>query len=313
MSLAIRRGDLVHLALMLGSLALAYVLPFELLLLAYIVLGPAHYYTEISWLHDRKYFMPHRALAVVLALAALGGMFIADPYWSGVLVWSCLIGAGIAALGLTAQRSAMLGTVAVALTLGMMAGGAPFVFIAVLLPTFIHVCVFTLIFMTLGAMRARSAAQLGLIGVYLAGIAAILIVPPSARSLVPQFAKLGEDYFGPVAPSLGSLFGLPDLPFAGRITGLLSFVYTYHYLNWFIKADVIRWAKMPRPRLAGVVVLSVASTAFCFYDYVLGITVLLLVSLMHVLLEFPLNTISMRELGGRFFARQGHVKRAARG
>ena len=79
--------------------AMSYVLPFELLLISYIVLGPAHYYTEISWLHDRKYFMPHRGLAVVLALAALGGMFIADPWWSGVLVWSCLIGAAIAALG----------------------------------------------------------------------------------------------------------------------------------------------------------------------------------------------------------------------
>src|SRR6202000_2219653 len=103
MTLTIRRGDLAHMALLLWSLALAYVLPFELLLLAYIVLGPAHYYTEISVLHDRSYFMPHRALAIALALAALGGMFIADVYWSGVLGWSCLIAAGIAALGLFAE------------------------------------------------------------------------------------------------------------------------------------------------------------------------------------------------------------------
>ena len=304
MDLTLRRGDLVHLALMLGSLALAYAFPFELLLLAYIVLGPAHYYTEISWLHDRKYFMPHRALAVALALAALGGMFIAAPYWSGVLVWSCLVGAGIAALGLSAQRSAMLATAAIALTLGMMAGGAPFVFIAVLLPTFIHVCIFTLVFMTLGAVRARSAVQLGLIGVYLVAIAAILIAPPSSRTLVAEFARLDEFYFGPVAPQLGGLFGAPDMPLAGRIIALLSFVYTYHYLNWFIKADVIRWSKMPRPRLIAVAVLSVASTAFCFYNYALGITVLLLVSLMHVLLEFPLNTIAIRELTGLAFRRR---------
>lgn len=46
-----RRADTVHLGLMLGALALAYVLPFELLLLSYAVLGPAHYFTEISWLH----------------------------------------------------------------------------------------------------------------------------------------------------------------------------------------------------------------------------------------------------------------------
>lgn len=298
MDLTIRRGDAVHLGLLALSAAMAYVAPFELLLLSYIVLGPAHYYTEISWLHDRKYFMPHRGLAVVLALAALGGMFIADPWWSGVLVWSCLVGAAIAALGLSAQRSAMLATLAVALTLGMVAGGAPFVFIAVLLPTFIHVCVFTLIFMTLGAVRSRSAVQFGIVGLYLAVIIAILIAPPQAATLIAEFARLDAFYFGPIAPELGGLFGAPDLQLAGRAIGLLAFVYTYHYLNWFIKADVIRWSAMPRKRLIGVVVLSVASTAFCFYDYALGITVLLLVSLMHVLLEFPLNTIAIRELIG---------------
>ncbi|HWA89748.1 MAG TPA: hypothetical protein VG889_06920 [Rhizomicrobium sp.] len=304
MDLTIRRGDLVHMALLLASLALAYVLPFELLLLAYIVLGPAHYYTEISWLHDRKYFMPHRGLAVGLALAALGGMFIADTWWSGVLVWSCLIAAGIAALGLPAQRSAMLATLAATITLLAALGGLPFVLIGVLLPTFIHVSIFTLVFMTLGALRSREPAQFALVGAYLAGIVAILIVPPTAVSVVPEFAKLGEYYFGPVAPNLGDLFGVPDLPFAGRIAGLLSFVYTYHYLNWFIKADVIRWSHMPRPRLIGVAVLSIASTAFCFYNYALGITVLLLVSLMHVLLEFPLNTIAIRELFGLAIGRR---------
>jgi hypothetical protein len=188
------------------------------------------------------------------------------------------------------------------------AGGAPFVPVAVLLPTLIHVSIFTLIFMTLGAMRTRSAAQLVIIAAYLLGIAAILIVPPPQRAFIPEFAHLGEYYFGPVAPTLGAIFGVPNLQFAGRITGLLSFVYTYHYLNWFIKADIIRWTSMPRPRLIGVVVLSVASSAFCFYDYAFGITVLLLVSLIHVLLEFPLNTIALRELAGLAFGHRDRVR-----
>jgi hypothetical protein len=310
MDITIRRGDVIHLGLLVAAAVMSYVLPFELLLISYIVLGPAHYFTEISWLHDRKYFMPHRAPAIVLALAALGGMFIADPWWSGVLVWSCLAGSAIAALGLSARASAMLATLGAALTLVMALGGAPFVFIAVLLPTFIHVSIFTLVFMTLGAIRARSAAQLLIVGAYLAAMAAIVIVPPSARTLIPEFARLGAYYFGPVAPELGSLFGQPDLQFAGRITGLLSFVYTYHYLNWFIKADVIRWSRMPRRRLAAVAVLSVAATAFCFYNYVWGITVLLVVSLAHVLLEFPLDTIAIRELTGLAFGRPRRARSA---
>lgn len=304
MDMAFRRGDLVHLMLLLAALAMSYVLPFELLLISYIVLGPAHYFTEISWLHDRSYFMPHRGLAIVLALAALAGMFIADPWWSGVLVWSCLAGAAIAALGLPARTSVMLGTVAIALTVIMALGGAPFVFIAVLLPTFIHVSIFTLVFMTLGAIRAKSGAQFIIIGAYLVAVAAILIVPPSTRTVIPEFARLGDYYFGPIAQQFGALFGVPDLQFAGRITGLLSFVYTYHYLNWFIKADVIRWSRMSRGRVILVAILSIAATAFCFYNYALGITVLLVVSLAHVLLEFPLDTIAIRDLSGFAFGRR---------
>jgi len=304
MNFSIRPGDLIHLALLLASLALAYVLPFELLLLAYIVLGPAHYFTEISWLHDRKFFMPHRALAGVLALAALGGMFIAKPYWSGVLLWCCLLLSAIAALGVSRSRAIVLGMAGLGATLLMAYGGAPFVLAGVLLPTFIHVSIFTLVFMTLGALKARSAAQLAIVGAYLAAVAAILIVPSSARTAIAEFARLDDYYFGPIAPSLGAIFGVPDLQFAGRITGLLAFVYTYHYLNWFIKADVIRWSKMPRPRLIAVVALSIAATGLCFYDYGLGITVLLLVSLTHVLLEFPLDTIAIRELAGMAIGRR---------
>ena len=146
------------------------------------------------------------------------------------------------------------------------------------------------------------------IGAYLVAIAAILVVPPSTRTVIPEFARLGDYYFGSVAQQFGALFGVPDLQFAGRVTGLLSFVYTYHYLNWFIKADVIRWSHMPRNRVILVAILSIAATGFCFYNYTLGITVLLVVSLAHVLLEFPLDTIAIRELSGLAFGRSARVR-----
>jgi hypothetical protein len=60
---------------------------------------------------------------------------------------------------------------------------------------------------------------------------------------------------------------------------------------------VIRWADVPKARLAAIAALSAAATAFYFYDYVLGFAVLLSLSLTHVLLEFPLNTVSLRQLG----------------
>jgi hypothetical protein len=87
------------------------------------------------------------------------------------------------------------------------------------------------------------------------------------------------------------------LEFDPRITGLFSFVYTYHYLNWFIKADVIKWANVPKLRLAVIAVASAASTALYFYDIALGFMMVTALSLGHVVLEFPLNSISIRDLG----------------
>jgi hypothetical protein len=81
-----RRADAVHLGLMLLALGLAYAVPFELLLLSYVILGPAHYTTEISWLHERKYFLPHRGVALILAAVAILAALIDSGSWFGLLM-----------------------------------------------------------------------------------------------------------------------------------------------------------------------------------------------------------------------------------
>lgn len=53
-----KQVDKINIGLILISLLLAYILPFELFLFSYAVLGPLHYLTEISWLHQKKYFVP---------------------------------------------------------------------------------------------------------------------------------------------------------------------------------------------------------------------------------------------------------------
>src|SRR4030095_9910912 len=55
---------------MLVSAALACTLPFEVFLLSYAVLGPLHYLTQISWLHDRGYYTTGRFDWIPLALLA---------------------------------------------------------------------------------------------------------------------------------------------------------------------------------------------------------------------------------------------------
>lgn len=67
----------LNIGLMAISLVAAFLLPFEVFLFSYAILGPAHYLTEISWLHDRKYFSPGKfdsvPLFVFSALILLGG------------------------------------------------------------------------------------------------------------------------------------------------------------------------------------------------------------------------------------------------
>lgn len=301
--------DVIHMGLLLAALGTTYLVPFELLLLSYVVLGPAHYFTEISWLHDRKYFLPHRSVPVALAVVAVIAALIDNASWFGFVMWMAFVVCALLAAATTAMQGTALVIVAVWLTAVMAMNGSSLAVLGILLPTLIHVSLFTLIFMTLGAIRSGSRMQALLILLYLAAIAILLVAPPSAETRIPAFARVAHEYFGNVAPALGRLLGVADVRLDTRLTSLLAFVYTYHYLNWFIKAEVIRWADISRTRLAVIVAASAASTALYFYDYTFGFTVLLALSLVHVVLEFPLNSLALRQLGaaiGQSVAQKAH-------
>jgi hypothetical protein len=313
-AMTLRGNDAIHLGLMAFAFAAAYLVPFELLLLAYVVLGPAHYFTEISWLHDRSYFLPHRSIALVLAAIALVAALIDNASWFGFAMWGTLMACAMLAATTSAGEGTLLFMIAAALGAIMAWSGSSLAVIGILIPTLVHVSLFTLVFMALGAWRARSKMQALLILLYLAAIAAILLVPPTAEVRIASFAKVSQDYFGNVGPALGRLFGIPGLKLDTRLTSLLAFIYSYHYLNWFIKADVIRWADIPRGRLVLVIAASGASTALYFYDYAFGFTFLLALSLVHILLEFPLDSMALRQLGaaaGQGLLRKPAVARAA--
>jgi len=293
----VRRHDIIHLALMLSALVAAYVLPFELLLLAYVVLGPAHYLTEISWLHDRNYFLPHRSIAIALMVLAVVLVLTTNEFWFGLLVWIALVACAMLAATTSAAEGLILFLAALALSLLLCSGESSLAVVGVLLPSLGHVSLFTLVFMVLGAYRSGSRLQAFLVVVYLAAIGFILLIPPTAAIQIPALAAAARDYFGGVGPALGKLFGIADLRLDTRLTSFLAFVYTYHYLNWFIKADVIRWTDVPKTRLAVVIAASAGSTGLYFYNYTFGFIFVLALSLAHILLEFPLNAISVRQLG----------------
>jgi hypothetical protein len=297
--------DGTHLALMVTAAVLSYALPFELIVFSYAVLGPAHYLTEISWLHERSYFLPHRLFAIALLLAtasmvALRGNFTTNSFILVFLLSAC------GALAFTENWTFRAIIVGVGSIFGLVLasyGPAAF-FLTVMIPSLVHVSLFTFIFILVGYLNNRSRFQLVLASVYGLSIALILIYPPTAN-LSGGIAKLASRYFGGLNEALGEFIGKENVPLDGRLAGLLSFVYTYHYLNWFIKVRVISWHKVPSLRLAGIIVLSFAATGLYLYDYGLGLTLLFSLSLLHVVLEFPLNAITVRQLANRISAASG--------
>src|SRR5689334_16188561 len=72
---------------MVVSCGLACLAPFTLFLIAFAVLGPLHYLTEISWLHDREYFSPRQPIrrlwlaVVVAAMSAVTFGYVASEFF----------------------------------------------------------------------------------------------------------------------------------------------------------------------------------------------------------------------------------------
>ena len=61
----------LNIGLMILSAGLSFFLPFETFLIAYAFLGPLHYLTEISWLHDRQYFSTGKYDYIVLLIIGI--------------------------------------------------------------------------------------------------------------------------------------------------------------------------------------------------------------------------------------------------
>src|SRR5712671_2224468 len=75
------RINFLNIGLMLVSCVVALYIPFELFLFAYAVLGPAHYLTEISWLHKRGYFT--RGEHDYWLLGGLAAALFLTAVWTG--------------------------------------------------------------------------------------------------------------------------------------------------------------------------------------------------------------------------------------
>lgn len=321
---------LLNILLMAISLLVAIWLPFELFIFVYAFIGPLHYITEINWLKRNDFFIKDRGqvwilvflslvVSIPVSLIALAGHFgelkfankiyeFIEGYFGSIVFISL-----IAAIGLiyTKKKSVLfILTILGVLIAGFLNEGSFYILItALLIPSVIHVYFFTLIFMAYGLTKTKSRA--GLIELMALVLLPLIIVLIPIKSIdfvngARTLDIINQGGFQRVNLAIGEILGLAQIEInelnhvssvAVKIQIFLSFAYLYHYLNWFSKISIIGWLKNTSSnKIIFMTILWIGSVVLYIYNFRLGLSLLFIMSFMHVVLEFPLNLLSMRSL-----------------
>ncbi len=394
----------INIGLMFLSALGAFFLPFEVFLFAYAFLGPLHYLTEISWLHDRNYFSKGKydfivlvVIGVLLSYAAFAKDFgvntdFYDAFVEANLFDKLLVLALFSAILFALVKNLIVKIVAILFLFVFISGwlspensaennSSTTIFaLTSLVPTLIHVYVFTGLFMLYGALKSRSKTGLLSVATFiLIPIILVFYTPVNPKtnflsdfgkkayyadgdgffytnvSILDHFKlideplltnkqyldsvvnkksadnqfpiadrtritdslknKLSENFIVPNQESeyynkpIPVKFAIPvntkdyywnSIFFSTvgiMLMRFIAFAYLYHYLNWFSKTEVIRWHKVPKLRFVLVIGLWLTACGLYAYDYALGLSFLFFLSFSHVLLEFPLNIVSIVGIG----------------
>jgi len=180
-------------------------------------------------------------------------------------------------------------------------------FLGIFLPTLIHVYLFTLLFVISGCIKNKSKYGISLAVLILLVPAIIYYLPIELINYMPterikvtlaenELLFVGKEitkfFYGFQTSNtyLSSEIGI-------KIEIFIAFAYTYHYLNWFSKTTVIGWRKAVTKKNGLLILLFwLISVCLYMYDFKTGLMALFFLSLLHVLLEFPLNIISIKEI-----------------
>lgn len=391
-----------NIGLMIITAICAYFYPFETFLLAYAYLGPLHYLTEISWLHDRNYFSKGKydflvllVVGILLSLAAFSKDFgvsidIYDSFVEMNLFDKLLVFALFSSILFAMVQNLVVKILAILFLYVFISGwlspenaqanseNTTIFALTSLVPTLIHVYLFTGLFMLFGALKNRSKSGLWqMVGFVAIPLILVFFLPVNPKkgnlteygknayyaegdgffmtniSIMDHFKLMNEpnltnkqfldsvvnkssagypaDQRARITDSLKGKLNQnyivenPSSEFYGKtipvryaipidtktyfwdsvffstvgimLMRFIAFAYLYHYLNWFSKTEVIRWHKIPKIRLIVIVSIWILASVFYAYDYSLGLSLLFFLSFTHVLLEFPLNIVSIVGIG----------------
>ena len=309
----------INTGLILLSCLIAYYVPFELFLFSYGILGPLHYLTEIGWLHKKNYFTKGKYDFVYLSIAC-----VILVYWNydppsnknfglipDIILLSLLSSIALVFIKDWLYRIVLFAMVLVFISIANNSNEY-FTWIAIFLPTIIHVFIFTWLFMIYGVLKEKSWA--GLIPILTLIACSILLFsfqPSNLNYEVSGYVQKSYSFFSELNFRIINVFHLDTLTDlkqvfttnAGFVTmRFIAFAYTYHYLNWFSKTSVIKWHLVPKNTLIITLLVWLFSVALYIFDYGLGLKVLYFLSFLHVFLEFPLNIVSFTGIGKELFS-----------
>ena len=319
----------LNIGLIFLSAALAFWIPFQLFLFAYAVLGPLHYLTEISWLHKSNYFVKGNydyLILVALGILSYLANFVlkGTPFYVYGLGTTTIFVAFVGAFCFLAFEKTLPKIIGI-----LLAGIVGFTFtlfddpqvfinyfitVAVFIPTIVHVCFFTFLFMLYGSIKSGSKTGYVSCIVFVAACLFIFFYQPEISYDISNYvANRYSKLFSILNHTLMYVFGYSDIPLTERLTQtgfmeiffsaegkmftrFVAFIYFYHYLNWFSKTSIIKWHKVSKDKLIIIATLWILSVALYIYNYKLGFQVLFTLSMMHVFLEFPLNFRSIQTI-----------------
>lgn len=307
----------LNIGLMVFSTIAAFVIPFELFLFAYAVLGPLHYLTEISWLHDRGYFTKSKNdylfLAILCVLLLVFSYVIkGTPNVDTAIIYTAFLSALVMIL-IRSNTIKVISIGLIVLSIYVLNDLTTYqIFFAIFLPTIMHVFVFTGAFILMGALKGKSRSGILSLTVF-AGCAAsfFLHIPESLSYQVSQYVKDSYATFEVVNVAMIKVFGVGELSRFDEIyttqagfvvMRFIAFAYMYHYLNWFSKTSVIKWNQISNTRRAVIGIIWIAALALYAYDYRIGIVALFFLSFLHVFLEFPLDHKTFISIGKEVYA-----------
>ncbi len=316
----------VNIILIILSTIVALYLPFELFLFSYAILGPLHYLTEVSWLHNKQYYTVKKydyilllILSALIALPVIGSLFNFKLNISGQLLNQFIYLAVVSSVIFVFVQKTTYRLLAFLFAIITLKYSTHlFLLLSVFLPTLIHVFLFTALFMLYGALKTKSKS--GYISFWVMMLFPIIVLSffnGAASYKISDYAFKAYKNFE--ATNFFTLKQFTDLDmtngqtitnniyFSGKgiiVMRFIAFAYTYHYLNWFSKTEIIAWHKVPKQRLIVIAVLWLMALGAYAYDYKTGFQCLFFLSFLHVLLELPLNVVSIKGILSELFMSQ---------